>query len=153
MQLRVATALPLITLACSSPAAPPGDVTLQVTNGTCRVASCDTLEVLAFPSTQPNTPGGLWSISLGLVGGPVACLSIPPSATFRIIGWHEDGTSDTTKIVWTRHLALSLGAQPPSWSRLQAAPSAGAFVPAEAPGWKITFPGGSEALPAAACRP
>ena len=120
---------------------------MRVTNQTCVQGQCDSLEVLGFPSTQPNTPGGLWSLDLGTLAGQEACLTIPPSATFRVIG------SDTVTITWTRALGLSLGAIPPSASRIQAAPSTGDFVPSQASGWSVTLPGGTLPVPAGPCSP
>ena len=128
--------LPLITLACSSTVAPRAGVTLLVTNGTCSAGSCSPFEILGFPENQPRTPGGLWSIDLGPLTGPAACVTLPLSATFLVIGG-----ADTTTYLWTTALPLSLGAQPPSASRLFATPSTSSFVPAAAAGWSAILPG------------
>jgi hypothetical protein len=142
----------LAALACSSTVAPRAGVTLRITNGTCLGASCTPLQVLGFPSNQPLTPGGFWSIDLGLLTGPSACLAFPPSATFRVIGVSNDGTqADTTTYTWTTATPLSLGAQSPSASRIMAAPSTSAFVPARASGWSVTLPGGSRVSTTEAC--
>jgi hypothetical protein len=149
----------LITLSCSPPAEPvaslsnPPAATLLVTNGTCLAGRCDSLEILGFPSKQPNTPGGYWSLDLGRLAGPQACYAIPASATFRIIGVNPDSTRDTVTITWTTLSAMSLGALPPSSSRIQATPSTSAFVPADARAWQITLPGGSTPVPGAPCTP
>jgi hypothetical protein len=143
----------LAVLSCSSINEPHSAVMLLVSNATCLTGRCDSLEVLAFPSNQPHTPGGFWSVDLGLITTRQACFTLPPSATFHVIGVHEDGTADATTYIWTSADSLSLGAQPPSWSRVQASPSTTAFVPALAPGWRITFPSGSEATPSSACTP
>jgi hypothetical protein len=140
-------------LSCSAIAEPRTGVTLLVTNETCRSGRCDSLEVLAFPSNQPNTPGGLWSVDLGLITTPQACFTLPPSASFHVIGVHGNGTTDTITYTWTSAKSLSLGAQPPSSSRIQASPSTAAFVPTNAAGWRITFPTGSQATPSAVCTP
>ena len=143
----------LTALACSSSVEPRSNVRLLVTNGTCGSSSCSPLQVLAFPSNQPRTPGGLWSIDLGLITAPSACLTLPSSATFRVIGVSNDGTKgDTTTFAWTTAVPLSLGAQPPSASRIFAAPTTSSFVPATAPGWSATLPGPSVS-PTQACTP
>ena len=147
MRHRLAVGLSVVALACSSTVGPSSAVTLRVTNGTCVQGQCDSLEVLGFPSTQPNTPGGLWSLDLGTITGQDACFTIPPSATFRIIG------SDTVTITWTRALGLSLGTIAPSASRFQAGPSTGDFVPAQASGWSVTLPGGTQPVGAEPCSP
>ena len=149
-------AVPLILfviVSCSSATEPRSGVTLLVTNGTCQGGQCDTLRVLGFPSNQPGTPGGLWSLDLGLVTTSQACLTLPPSAAFHVIGVRGDGAADTTTFTWTSAKSLSLGAQPPSSSRLQASPSTDPFVPASAAGWRITVPGGSQATPSSVCTP
>lgn len=147
--VRAWNALPLLlaAVACSSSVQPRAGVTLLVTNATCDAGSCSPLQILGFPSNQPATPGGMWSLDLGLVTTPSACLKLPVSATFRVIG---PGT--TTTYTWTTGNGLSLGAQPPSASRIQAGPSTGAFVPARAAGWTITFPGGTAVSASQACR-
>ncbi len=146
--------LPLLAvLSCSSIVEPRAGVTLLVTNGTCLAGRCDSLRVLGFPSKQPLTPGGFWSLDLGLITTSQACLTLPPSATFRVIGVGGDGTADTITYTWTSAKALSLGAQPPSSSRIQASPSTTAFVPANAAGWRVTFPTGSQATPSSVCTP
>ncbi len=154
MQRFLATAaLLVLTLSCSPVADPPPAVTLLVLNGSCTAGHCDSLRVLGFPSNQPLTPGGFWSIDLGSLTGRQACSVIPPSATFRVIGINADSSRDTVTFTWTGATALSLGAQPPSSSRLQAAPSTTSFVPMQARGWQITLPGGTEPVPAAPCIP
>ncbi len=150
--LRGAAALVLLAgLACSSTLEPRSGITLLVTNGTCLTGRCDSLEVLAFPSNQPHTPGGFWSVDLGLLTTPEACFTFPPSATFRVIGVNADGTRDTTTFTWTSADPLSLGVQAPSGFRAQASPSTTAFVPASSAGWSITFPTASHASSSPAC--
>jgi hypothetical protein len=151
--LGAVSSLLLAVLSCSSVNEPHSAVPLLVTNATCLMGRCDSLEVLAFPSNQPHTPEGFWSVDIGLITTPQACFSLPPSATFRVIGVHDDGTADTTTYIWTSADSLSLAALPPSSSRTQASPSTSAFVPASAPGWRITFPSGTEPAPSSACTP
>jgi hypothetical protein len=142
-----------VTISCSGSIEPRSGVTLLVTNGTCQGGHCDSLRVLGFPSNQPLTPGGFWSLDLGLITASEACFTLPPTAAFHVIGVRVDGTRDTTTFTWTSAKSLSLGAQPPSSSRLQANPSTAAFVPASAAGWQFTVPGGSQATPSSACTP
>jgi hypothetical protein len=142
-----------VTVACSTAVEPRSGVTLLVTNGTCQGGHCDSLQVLGFPSNQPLTPGGFWSLDLGLITASQACFTLPPSAAFHVIGVRGDGTADTTTFTWTIAKSLSLGALPPSSSRFQASPSTTAFLPASAAGWRITVPSGSQASPSSVCTP
>jgi len=148
-----AAAVVLAGLACSSTLGPRSGITLLATNSSCLTGPCDSLAVLAFPSNQPNTPGGYWSVNLGLLTTAEACFKLPPSATFRIIGENTDGSRDTTTLTWTSADPVSLGAPAASASRIQARPSTAAFVPATAAGWRITFPADSRASPGPVCAP
>jgi hypothetical protein len=141
------------TLACSSSVEPRSGVTLLVTNGTCQGGHCDSLRVLGFPINQPNTPGGLWRLDLGLLTAPQACFTLPPKAVFLLIAVRDDGGADTSRITWTNSRALSLGTLSPSSSSIAASPSTTSFVPADAAGWQITVPGGAHATPSSACTP
>ena len=141
------------TISCSSTNEPRSGVTLLVTNGTCQGGHCDSLRVLGFPSNQPLTPGGFWSLDLGLITASEACFTLPRTAAFHVFGVRPDGTMDTTTFTWTSAKSLALGAQPPSSSRFQANPSTPAFVPASAAGWQITVPGASQATPTSVCTP
>lgn len=144
--------MPLVcVLACSSPEAPGADITLLVVNGTCRTGRCDPLTVLGFPGNQPQTPGGFWTLDLGMVAGPSACLTLPPSAAFRVIGVADDGTADTTTYTWTIADPLSLAAEAAFSSFFPTSPTTSAFVPASAAGWKITLPDAPKATPAGSC--
>ena len=102
----------------------------------------------ASQATSLKTPGGMWSIDLGVLSAPSACLALPASAHFYII---NAGTNDTTTITWTASLGLSLGALQPQDSRLMASPSTAAFIPASALGWRATLPGGTQVSPAGPC--
>jgi len=135
-------------LGCSSTVQPRAGVTLLITNGTCETGPCAPLQILGFPSNQPHTPGGFWSVDLGLVSASSACLTLPPSATFRVT---DASTGATTTYTWTTANGFSLGALQPPASRIQATPSTGAFVPANAAGWSVTLPAGSQVSPSQAC--
>ena len=151
--LRTLPLILFVTFSCSSSVEPRSGVTLLVTNGTCQGGHCDSLRVLGFPSNQPNTPGGLWSLDLGLITASQACFTLPSTAVFYVFGVRGDGRTDTTTFTWTSAKSLSLGAQPPSSSQLHANPSTTAFVPAGAAGWQIIVPGGSQAIPSSVCTP
>jgi len=142
-----------LTVSCSGSIEPRSGVTLLVTNGRCQGGHCDSLQVLGFPSNQPLTPGGFWSLDLGLITASEACFTLPRTAAFHVIGVRVDGTRDTTTFTWTSAMSLALGAEPPSSFMLQARPTSAAFVPASAAGWQITVPGGSQATPSSACTP
>jgi hypothetical protein len=135
-------------ISCSSSVEPSHSVTLQVMNQTCSPGPCTTLQILAFPSNQPNTPGGFWSLDLGVVTAASACLTIPANATFRVTG-----PGETTTYTWTSAIPLSLGTLLPTEPRLQAKPSTGTFVPRSASGWSVTLPGASQPTPSGACTP
>ena len=143
----------LTALSCSSPVEPRAGVTLLVTNGTCVPGPCSSQEILAFPGNQPHTPGGYWSLDLGTLSASELCVTIPATATFRIIGVNSDGSADTTKVTWTSAMPLALGAQPPSDSRILASPSTSGFVPATSTGWTVTLPNASAVVPATPCGP
>jgi hypothetical protein len=132
---------------------PRSGVTLLVTNATCLTGPCDSLRVLAFPSDQPNTPGGYWSLDLGVMTTSQACFTLPPSAHFYVISEPVRSSADTTTFTWTSGMPLSLGAFSPSSSTIQASPTTTAFVPSNAAGWSITFPTGSQATPSSSCTP
>ena len=153
---KIVLSLPLLlgVFACSSPVEPRSGITLLVTNRPCQAGQCAAVRVLGFPSNQPLTPGGNWSLDLGLLTGPSACLSIPASGIFRVIGVSSDGTkADTTTYNWTSADRFSLGAQPESASRFTAAPSTGEFVPSGAAGWSVTLPGAGPISSGPACVP
>jgi len=143
--------LALAALACSSSVEPRAGVTLLVTNESCQSGHCDSLEVLAFPSIQPNTPGGFWSIDLGAITTAQKCFTLPPTAQFKVIGQHSNGGADTVTYTWTNASGLSLGALSRGQLRLQASPTTSAFVPAAAAGWRIDVPSGLQATPDNAC--
>lgn len=133
----------LAGIACSSVEPKPG--TVLVHNATCVPGPCASVEVLVYPSSQPRTPGGMWSISLGTVTGPSACLTFPASATFRVNG--------TVTNSWTPGDSAELGGLLPEDSRIQSSPTTAEFVPASETGWSVTLPGDTLAHPGQACSP
>ena len=130
----------------------PHAVTLLVTNGTCVGTQCDSLDILAFPGTQPRTPAGLWRLALGSITAQQKCLVIPPFATFTINAADPTGARIYTT-TWNATGGLSLAGLPPSASGLQASPSTDSFVPSATRGWRITLPGGGAPVPAEPCVP
>lgn len=131
----------LLPLACDTATAPsPPGVTLHVMNATCALSACTALEVRGFPENQPGTPGGFWSMALGVVDSEAGCLVLPAADTFRVI---NAGTNDTTLYLWSSHEPLALGVLLPGENVLKAGPSTDLFVPAEAQGWSVTLPGGA----------
>ena len=146
-----ATLLAFGAVACSSsPLAAPRPVTIRVTNSTCEAGPCAPLRILAFPSIQPTTPAGLWSLDLGVIDTPSACLTLASSASFRV---SEAGTGNGTTYTWTSADGVSLAAIPVSASRLQASPSTPGFVPLSAPGWSVDLPGSQPPSPSTECAP
>ncbi|HSQ32045.1 MAG TPA: hypothetical protein VLN49_19445 [Gemmatimonadaceae bacterium] len=147
--LRGTLVLPVAAaIACSSAVDVPPSVTILVTNSTCSPGPCTSLRVLAFPDDQhqPHTPGGLWSLDLGIVSTASACLTIPAGAEFNVTG-----PNGTTTFLWSTANGLALGSLSPSDPVLQATPSTGRFVPSSAAGWSITLPGSSTPTPSGAC--
>lgn len=142
----------LLASACSSSLepVPRDDVRLLVTNRSCDPGPCTPLRIFGFPNDQPHTPGGLWSIELGVVSGPTACFVLPASRAFTIT---EEPSGKQTIHRWTTADGLALGAQTLTDNRLLATPSTGEFVPASTLAWSVAFPGPSEALPASTCAP
>ncbi len=135
---------------CSSSVETPTRVTVLVTNQTCAPGPCAAIRVLAFPDNQPNTPGGAWSLNLGVVSTASACVVLPPIAAFYVIAEPEH---DTTTFTWTTARHVTLGGQPEAASTLHASSTTDAFVAMSAAGWSVELPGGTRAVPAAPCTP
>jgi hypothetical protein len=140
----------LAAAACSTTTEPLPPVTLIVRNATCDVGPCTPLQILGFPDNQPLTPGGPWTIDLGVVTGPVGCITLPPSATFRVT---NISTGATKTYDWTVRVPLALAAQPNPADRIRAQPTTGTFLPAAASGWSVQFPGNGAVATAPACSP
>ena len=138
----------LVVFACTSATEPepPPSVTLLVTNATCSSGQCSSFEVRGFPSNQPHTPGGPWSLDLGTVTAGSACLTLPSADTFRVTS-----SGKTTTYSWTSRDSLSLGILEPGQFWGHASPSTAEFVPANLAGWSVTLPGGTAVTPADVC--
>ncbi|MEZ4456827.1 MAG: hypothetical protein R2882_09805 [Gemmatimonadales bacterium] len=144
----------IATAGCQAPAAPAEPATLLVTNATCLQGTCQPIEVRAFPSNQPQTPGGFWAVELGSVVGEQACLTIPATAEFLIVAV-AGNERDTTVIEWNTSMAMALGSNPAGPVLIpDIRPSTESFVPSGAGGWRVTLPAdGTTAVAAApACR-
>jgi len=123
---------------CGSSSNPSGPIMINVTNATCSSGQCTSMQVVAhLQLTTPPPPGG-WIVILGTVSSPSACLVIPASGTFN-------GTVGGTPkpVQWSTSNTFTLTGD-------NAAQPTREFVPDQAPGWSVTFPGGSLA-PAAPC--
>ncbi len=143
--------LTIAMLACSSPSEPrQTGVTLLVTNQTCQIGQCSPIRVLGFPGNGPNTPGGPWTVDLGVLDGPSGCFSIPDTRIFLVIA--VGSPNDTTAYVWTPDQPFALGSEPVSGLvPFGPPPSTDQFVPARSAGWKVSLPGNGEIKPAPAC--
>lgn len=146
-----------LAAACGNEIASPGTgrsgITLLVTNSTCASGRCDSLQVRGFPNNQPDTPGGLWSIDLGLITTSQACFTLPATAKFYVIQEPTRSSADTTTYTWTSAIPLSLGAYSPSTNFIMVNPITSSFVPADSPGWSIAVPGDKKATASSACTP
>lgn len=140
------------TLSCSSPLGPRTPVTILVTNATCVSGQCSAVHVYALPNVHVNTPAGPWRLDLGTTSAAQVCFRLPATATFRIVGEHEDQTADTTTFLWTNAHALTLSAALGGTPEDVVSATA-TFVPARAAGWSVTLPGNAAPVPAAACTP
>ncbi len=101
-------------VACSS-LEPRSGITLRVVNSSCQSGPCDSLRVLAFPGNQPGTPGGYWSVDLGVITGRYGCVTIPPEARFYLIFVNPLGGADTSVTTRTPAMSMALGGPPPSF--------------------------------------
>jgi hypothetical protein len=148
--MKYARTFALLSLfACSSGIEPRfSSATLLVENTTCDSA-CAPIQILGFPTNQPNTPGGMWAIEIGVLTTRSGCFSLPPSATFRII---SNGVTEKN-FMWTLRDPLALGTPVPPATRLQAGPSTATFVPATAAGWKVSLPSGVGLSATEGCTP
>ena len=128
----------------------PQEVGLLITNGTCDGDVCSPIRVRAFPDNQPHTPGGPWSIDLGVVTGRTACLMLPASQEARVTA---AGTGETKTWSWSTARGTSLGADDSSEAWFFAHSTTPSFIPADAAGWSITLPGTGAAVPSGRCTP
>jgi len=106
--------------------------------------------VLAFPQNQPLTPGGAWSIDLGVVTGATGCLALPATANFRVT---DAGSGAVTVTTWTSGDSLALAPWSPNEARFTAGPTTSFFVVGSAGSWSVTLPGSAAPVPAQGCEP
>jgi hypothetical protein len=122
------------------------NVTFLVTNATCSMGACAPLLVFAYPSIRME-PAVPYFVVLGIVTTSSACLTIPDSGVFTLIS-----SGDTTIVPWTVADNFSVAAHDTLTQGLlfpvQPTPE---FVPQSQPGWSLTVPGGTAAVPAKAC--
>jgi len=128
----------------------PHEVGLLITNANCVGDVCTAVRVRAFPDNQPLTPGGRWSIDLGVVSARTACLVLPAYREFHVTGVPS---GETRVWYWNTSKGVSLGAEDPSVPGFFAGSTTASFVPADAEGWSISLPGTSAAVPSAPCTP
>jgi hypothetical protein len=140
----------LVLAACTSSVEPLPDATLQVRNATCEPGPCQAIRVLAFPRNQPLTPGGLWSIDLGVVTGASACITLPHTAAFYVT---DTGSGVVTVTTWELDDPIALAPWPPSGARFTASPTTPEFVAANASSWSVTLPGTAAPVAAQECVP
>lgn len=164
---------------CSSPDAPQPLPTVLVTNATCDLGRCATLEIRVYvwKFTIPFPPDG--EELLADVPPGQTCLTFPPSWSWRIIGPDTSGRVDTLTMTWTPadtvpiylialdsvfyHSPLDSAqydsvAQRRSYFDGLWKGSVGEtpnFAPGQSPGWKVTFPSSppwsAKLVPSEAC--
>ncbi len=125
---------------CSSAVEPSTPPSLRVMNPLCDASGCRSLQIRAFiwKFTVPQPPTGLKVV--GVVTGPSACLSFPPSWALVVTGVPSAGAavkSDT--LTWTPDDAVFLAAVDSADFELLSTTET--FVPGEAKGWDLTFSG------------
>jgi hypothetical protein len=136
--------------ACSSTNAPGSAVTLLVANATCTAEECTPLEIHGFVP-KFTVPGQLpWGfLDIGAANSASTCLTLPHSHTLTVTG--PDGATDITWTVADPIIltAVDLDHTLPLRGRTTE------FVPANAPGWAVSFGGPSLVQPVASsgCMP
>ena len=137
------------SVGCSSSAAPTySAITIQIQNATCETA-CASMRVAGLP-THPafSTPGGAWNFTVATVTNSSTCIVLRDSAMFIVA---STTSADTERWSPRDSLALAVnirGIEP--WP-----PNAyvtNGFLPASAPGWTVTLPGGA-VTPSQPCTP
>jgi len=108
--------------------------TILVTNATCSPGPCASFDVRAWVPkflVPGQPPSG--ALLLGSVEAESACLRVPSSVTLTVTG--PEGTTRTT---WTPDDPIYLTAVKSLTSGFG---TSGTFVPSNAAGWTVTFPG------------
>lgn len=157
--LRIAVSAGLLAAgACgvTDPKTDPSSPTLLVINATCDSGPCVAFQVRGWESifvVPGQPPAGF--VQVGEVTSATACLQFPDSVRFT--GTEVDSLGRVVRadtIYWTPANSIGLSALA-SGSGAFSPPFAfadSAIVPANAPGWRVTFPSG-ELAPAAPCQP
>ncbi|NIM47661.1 MAG: hypothetical protein GTO22_00095 [Gemmatimonadales bacterium] len=133
--------------ACSSTNAPGSAVTLLVTNATCTTEECTPLKIHGFVPkfAVPGQPK--WGfLDVGAANSALTCLTLPHSDTLTLTGPDD-------YITWTVVDPIILTAVDLDYTLRGRTTE---FVPADAPGWAVSFGGPSPAQPLAllnACMP
>ncbi len=146
----------LASAACglTDPKPSPTGPTLLVINATCDPGPCVTFQVRGWEDVfvvpgQP--PAGF--IHLGQVNSASACLLFPSSVPFTLTEVDSLGrVVRTDTIFWTPKNSIGLTAATGGGFDPPFAVADSAIVPANAPGWRVTFPSG-EVAPTKPCQP
>jgi hypothetical protein len=148
-----ALALAAISCAVTAPNPDSATSTLLVMNETCSPGPCKTFEVRGWESVfvvpgQP--PAGF--LHIGDVSSSSACLQFPASVLFTSTEVDHNGNPlHTDSLYWTPQESAGLSAlEPGAFNPFAFADSE--IVPANSPGWRVTFPSG-EIVASAPCRP
>lgn len=140
---------------CSAPAAPtPATPTVLVENPLCDSLGCKTLYIRAFvwAFPIPQIPD-LGAKALGEIQGPQGCLRFPATWTQKVRSVDSLGVplGDSVVFSWTPSHPDGIYLIGRSEAGLRSATQT--FVPADAPGWNLTFSKDQDSVFAADLRP
>ena len=146
--------------ACKGPTGvDPKLPTLLVTNHSCDLGQCATLQIRAFVPSFP-LPGQpqIGSEVVGEAPPGQSCLVFPSSWTAVDVTIYPDGRRDTTTFTWNPDdpagIYLVAVDTPVQRSGQSYAPRTPLFVPGNAPGWELTVPAAAVSITAGeACSP